>query len=395
MSNADEGRWVRGLIHLHSTYSDGHSTVEELKHLARGQGYDYMIVTDHAEDGKLIPALQQYVSEVEGLSEPNAAPPFLAIPGMEIAAGWTLLDKDGAEQDKSTAHTLALDVTDHVDFFRAPNGPLGPKATAAGSAGQLLDALQGREILACPAHTFQYTSLKADLSDPLEGSDFRYDMSAFPKAPHVDIFYRTVLEMDHEPEDVALYTGLINRWHRGGRGGTTPLAFTSCDYHAGWPSFLGELGGHMIDWLGGHLPDSVGIAVEQVSHTTWTLVKGDLTREHVIDALRHGRTFVTRGTANVVVGAEVWPPPGDDEVTRSEVPGVKVTLAFDPPTTRPMFCALYRDGVEVSGFRQTFSKGRKEIVVELADPDAAPGVHCYVAQVEGKMVSSPVLIEKI
>ena len=50
MTNGRAGGWVRGLIHLHSTYSDGKSSIRGLSGLARDvYGYEYLVFTDHAD----------------------------------------------------------------------------------------------------------------------------------------------------------------------------------------------------------------------------------------------------------------------------------------------------------------------------------------------------------
>jgi len=38
---------VRGDLHLHTTYSDGLNTIEEMAHAARALGYEYIAITDH------------------------------------------------------------------------------------------------------------------------------------------------------------------------------------------------------------------------------------------------------------------------------------------------------------------------------------------------------------
>jgi len=40
---------IRGEIHAHSTYSDGHNTIEEVARAAQGRGYKYIVITDHSK----------------------------------------------------------------------------------------------------------------------------------------------------------------------------------------------------------------------------------------------------------------------------------------------------------------------------------------------------------
>lgn len=44
---------IRGVVHCHSTWSDGKTTLEELAETAAGLGYDYLAVTDHSASSAL------------------------------------------------------------------------------------------------------------------------------------------------------------------------------------------------------------------------------------------------------------------------------------------------------------------------------------------------------
>src|SRR4029453_15773321 len=39
---------IRGDLHMHTTLSDGHATVEEMAEAARKLGYEYVAMTDHS-----------------------------------------------------------------------------------------------------------------------------------------------------------------------------------------------------------------------------------------------------------------------------------------------------------------------------------------------------------
>ncbi len=41
------GKWFKGNIHTHSTFSDGTKSVEELIRLYIKRGYDFLSITDH------------------------------------------------------------------------------------------------------------------------------------------------------------------------------------------------------------------------------------------------------------------------------------------------------------------------------------------------------------
>ncbi|MBI1318247.1 MAG: DNA polymerase/3'-5' exonuclease PolX [Candidatus Hydrogenedens sp.] len=44
-----EARDMRGVIHCHTTYSDGHNTLREMVEAAKAQGYEYILITDHSQ----------------------------------------------------------------------------------------------------------------------------------------------------------------------------------------------------------------------------------------------------------------------------------------------------------------------------------------------------------
>jgi len=53
-----EGKDLRGLLHCHSSYSDGSSTVEQLALACRAAGYEYLGVTDHSQAAAYAGGLQ-------------------------------------------------------------------------------------------------------------------------------------------------------------------------------------------------------------------------------------------------------------------------------------------------------------------------------------------------
>ena len=71
---------LRGSYHTHSRYShDGVFTLEELKRSFREKGYDFVIMTEHAED-LTTDSYETFYKECETLSDDS----FLFIPGLEV-----------------------------------------------------------------------------------------------------------------------------------------------------------------------------------------------------------------------------------------------------------------------------------------------------------------------
>lgn len=65
---------IQGIIHVHTQYSDGHNTIEELVQACMLKGYDYLGVSDHSQTavyagGLTIDALKRQHEEIDRLNE--------------------------------------------------------------------------------------------------------------------------------------------------------------------------------------------------------------------------------------------------------------------------------------------------------------------------------------
>ena len=65
---------IKGLVHCHSTYSDGMNTIQEMAQAAKSIGYEYMLLTDHSKsafyaDGLDEDRLVQQWREIDELNE--------------------------------------------------------------------------------------------------------------------------------------------------------------------------------------------------------------------------------------------------------------------------------------------------------------------------------------
>lgn len=84
--------------HMHTTYSDGSGTVDDIKAIALGRGLDAVIITDHCK--YLTPEKwDNLVADTEAVSDGS----FLALPGFEVTGDESMLNRD---------HLLAFNVKD-------------------------------------------------------------------------------------------------------------------------------------------------------------------------------------------------------------------------------------------------------------------------------------------
>ncbi len=79
---------LKGMIHAHSTYSDGRDTMEDMAEAARKLGYTYLGITDHSQSagyaGGLKPEeIVKQHAEIEALNEKYASQNFKIFKGIE------------------------------------------------------------------------------------------------------------------------------------------------------------------------------------------------------------------------------------------------------------------------------------------------------------------------
>ena len=77
---------IRGLLHLHSTYSDGADSLEAMAYAVRERGFDYMGIADHSQTaayagGLSVAEVQRQWEEIDRLNE--ALAPFRIFKGIE------------------------------------------------------------------------------------------------------------------------------------------------------------------------------------------------------------------------------------------------------------------------------------------------------------------------
>ncbi len=82
---------IRGDFHMHTTSTDAHSTLEENRAMAAELGYEYLVVTDHAENlrmvrGMTVPELEAQWAEVDELNESRGELPYI-LKGVELNIG--------------------------------------------------------------------------------------------------------------------------------------------------------------------------------------------------------------------------------------------------------------------------------------------------------------------
>ena len=81
-----EEKHIKGLVHCHSTYSDGIHTLKEMARYAQEQGFEYMLISDHSKsafyaNGLKTDRLYEQWAEIDSLNKKLA--PFKIFKGIE------------------------------------------------------------------------------------------------------------------------------------------------------------------------------------------------------------------------------------------------------------------------------------------------------------------------
>lgn len=77
---------IKGIIHSHSSYSDGQHSLEQMATAARDKGYEYLVISDHSQaafyaNGLSVERIYQQHAEIDALNQKLA--PFKILKGIE------------------------------------------------------------------------------------------------------------------------------------------------------------------------------------------------------------------------------------------------------------------------------------------------------------------------
>ncbi|MEI6503464.1 MAG: hypothetical protein WCP21_20825, partial [Armatimonadota bacterium] len=367
--------WYPGVIHLHTTFSDGGLPPSQLAEVLKAQGAKFMIVTDHYDQigkpkkgltplavvhwlaaGRLAQFMpdgpsgfDKYHSDVSELTTEGQ---FVAVPGAEIAALWNPEAGNQAE-----AHTLAIGDIRELDSQLMDEYSQNPDKQQ-----NVIDKIRQWGMLPVAAHpSLLHNGTPGELSHlPGIGRiDYRYDKRPADQAPGGQVQYRGLAgvelwnaeKTDQTRDDIDFYLRLIQE-------GLQPFVTAGSDYHVLGPT------------------DRItGVYADQ------------LTTEGLLKAIGEGRTYAAQHGARIV---SMSPSPGE-HVTADKVT-IRATIAFQSPTGSTKDFFVYRDGVEAPDSRQTKAKGAASYDYEWTDAQADGREHSYVLRVAEVLVTSPAYV---
>lgn len=153
---------MRGVLHIHSTFSDGEESLERIVETFSAAGMDFVAVSDHAEVFD-----ERRMAEYAALCDSLSSPHFLVIPGLEFAL------KGGA------IHILGYGVR---------------KRVRAAGMEQLVDGIHESDGLAVLAHPPAGSiNLIASIKGKLDGVEVwnsRHDGALTPRAGSFQLLRR-------------------------------------------------------------------------------------------------------------------------------------------------------------------------------------------------------------
>jgi len=394
--------WARGLIHFHTQFSDGFASVLRAGEIAVRAGFDFLIITDHIRNLKLLThkSLEEYIDACDAATKKLGIP---IIPGGEIEIHWN----SAATSDFSEAHTLVLSIRPLVaarefDWATPRTDPFAYWRDSAGGQGTIMavqEMLRKHNLPPLASHQFQHSLVSTRWG---ERADYRYDLDRLATSRYFDFFYSGAIELIHEMEDLEL----VHRYMTGGPEELKGI-YASCDFHAGpettWPPIAGVIdripplravytwvfahGASLFFRLKGNAEAAPfpWFAEEQLSHATYVhLGKLPCTETTILDALRDGRTCVTRGEAEF---ANFDPAPSFTQI-RAKPARLSLDLPRSYSDPRPRSVIVLRDGQVVHW--EPYAIVEPSIMFTWTDQSAPAGLHTYQIYVPSKFLSSPI-----
>lgn len=353
---APAAEWYPGIIHVHTTFSDGFDNVPQRVAKAKTRGYRFIIITDHYEQietrdkgsTKYFQKLANYSGPDFGLSDylrncrEQTSGDFATIPGAEIEAIWR--DDDGMDEH---SHTLALGWPGDTCRFGSTT-PMQDEILA------WLNQPANGPMLSVAAHPTTISNLQAKWP-PWEGYRCRYDLGtaeAYGELKGIEFF-----NGDNDEQDEAVYP-IYQRLLQEPRA---VFVTAGCDSH------------------------SNGDTRDDARWQRVTRVYADsLDPSSLLAGIKSGRTYAAQYGASLT---SISPLPGEHVTVNLAT--ITATVTFPSRTGSSKEFVIYRDGIEASGSRQAKPAGKISYDYEWTDAQADGKEHSYVLRVGNVLITSP------
>ena len=373
-------RWHPGIIHAHSTFSDGSDNIPRRVERAKEANVKFLVVTDHYEwinerdkPGSKYFGGQDFGFEdyIRNCSEQTNSD-FVTIPGAEIASFWS---PEPEQNNRAACHTLALGPVDEdsllLELGRNPNIPDDDPHQSFDKQQDIINEVNQRGWLSVAAHPSLLSTRTLPFS--WEWQDMRYDRNKAEGIQGIEIF-NTAIKSVTTPEDenwgtISWYLDLI-------RQGKPVFVTSGCDSHDS------RLDVGIVD------PDEL----KRWTRKTWVFSE-KLETESLLDAIAQGRTYAANYGAsfeflNYIPGFQVR------EVERAKF---LFKVKFEDEVTSDKTVRIYRDGILIPESVQTVLAHTINLLNGFyyvwEDKGAEDGEYQYVIEVEGHLITSPIRLK--
>lgn len=339
--NSCDAKWYPGIIHVHSTFSDGDRTPGMVIRNAKKAGFKFLIETDHYEQIAKPQTLRSRIVKDYGFDNYRrkfSSDDLIIIRGAEIE---TL-------RGNARAHTLVLGDLGDDKVLMDLQGKEGNQQV-------VIDYLKQKGFLSVAAHPSLIRIIGMQTWRG-ECSDFSYDKSQCKGISGIEFF-----------NDQANGYEQTLRWYLNLLGHNNLFVTSGCDRH------IIEDPEDYRRW----------------SRVTWVWVEGDCSYKNLLNAFRQGRTYAANNGA-YFKNINYLPSKYFQKVAR---PKFRLSIGFSKKTTSPKMLRIYRDGQLAEGSVKFLPAGRKEYSYECEDKVVKSGIHKYVIEVEGYLVTSPICLD--
>ncbi len=345
------GEWYPGIIHCHTTFSDGAESVEAVTELMRNElaqyredGRGFVIFTDHFETlmQKGEPSFHEYVAAVHAASRAE----FVTMAGLEIEALWT-----PEENVIGRSHTVTIgDLPADAEALSAAWQRLvEAKTPPTGEPTQQEITTAIRDIGMTPvaAHPFQVLT-NFNCHDFTSGTEGLRGM---------EMWYATLPNLTEQ--GIEFYVQRV-------ASGEPAMVTSSCDYHRRIQVYLGSL-----------------------KSVTWVYAD-ELTPAGIQAAVEAGRTYAVSGGASFL---ELSPVPGASTTEQTDTLTATVRVAQVDPPDKPVTFTLYAGGAIVDQKQMPWEPLLAYTYTCPPSEGMQPDPQLFVLRVDDSLITSPITLQ--
>lgn len=321
----------RGIVHIHSAYSDGVNTPVMLRNAVRTNGLSYVIVTDHLDQIDQNSTWKKLTGSFYGfdryLGDFNNNEVPVIFGGTEISIG--------------SSHLLAFGSPEKMKAFFESAVPTD------GTPNTTISHAKNMGLLTVAAHPhlslYPFNTAEGDQVSGIEFFNENYDSYVKTRA-----WYLKLLKLGR---DVFVTAG--------------------CDIHLS--------------------VDPIILDLNRWSRRTTLKVAGDLHQENLLESFRQGRTYAScggaylEGEADLLTGFQA----GDFD-PQNQLGVYYFYPRFNKETGGHHIARMYMDGAKIEGSDQRIPKGVKAFDYRFEWDSVPAGLHTFVFEVEGLLITSPI-----